>query len=188
MISRLSSLNCQIENSFIVRYLKAFLTHQCWACSPSVPPWLRRSPWSPRYIQALLSLVELIHYCALIGREPHRDDFFSLWRYASSLMPLKTSSRYPKHFFPFVGSLWHKDRWLPCTEIIYCRAYRSNITTQPKKGKPGYLPEVLHHVLHYEPPLPLGEAGGEVTGEADPNCLTGITKQRLELLSSYWSS
>ena len=103
-------------------------------------------------------------------------------------MPLKTSSRYPKHFFPFVGSLWHKDRWLPCTEIIYCRAYRSNITTQPKKGKPGYLPEVLHHVLHYEPPLPLGEAGGEVTGEADPHCLTGITKHRLELLSSYWSS
>ena len=89
---------------------------------------------------------------------------------------------------PFTVSLWHKDRWLPCTEIIYCRAYRSNITTQPKKGKPGYLPEVLHHVLHYEPPLPLGEAGGEVTGEADPNCLTGITKQRLELLSSYWSS
>ena len=40
-----------------------------------------------RYIQALLSLVELLHYCALIGRELHSDEIFSQYCYASSLMP-----------------------------------------------------------------------------------------------------
>ena len=29
-----------------------------------------------RYVQALLSLVELLHYCALIGRELHSDEIF----------------------------------------------------------------------------------------------------------------
>ena len=30
-----------------------------------------------RYIQAVLSLVELLHHCALIGRELHSDEIFS---------------------------------------------------------------------------------------------------------------
>ena len=30
-----------------------------------------------RYIEAFLSLVELLHYCALIGHELHSDEIFS---------------------------------------------------------------------------------------------------------------
>ena len=33
--------------------------------------------------------------------------------------------------FRFAGSLWHKDRWLPCTERIYFR--------RPYAIKPGYI-------------------------------------------------
>ena len=69
---------------------------------------------------ARLSLVKLLYYCALIGREIHI--FMVLLRQLSYI--IKNQLKAPKapyqgHFLPFAGSLWHKDRWLPCRERIY---------------------------------------------------------------------
>ena len=53
-----------------------------------------------------LSLVELLHYCALIGWELQSVEIFSWCCYAINNQLL-------------AGSLWHKDSWLPCKERIY---------------------------------------------------------------------
>ena len=53
------------------------------------------SHFGARYIQALLSLVQLLHYCALIGRELHTDAI------KNQLKATKAKA----HSLPFAGSL-----------------------------------------------------------------------------------
>ena len=47
-----------------------------------------------------------------------------------------TKAPYKGHFLPFVGSLWHKDRWLPCTERIYYREQSLDISPPPGTEAP----------------------------------------------------
>ena len=42
--------------------------------------WLLHHQLAERHVHALLSLVELLHYCALIGREIFSDETFSYTR------------------------------------------------------------------------------------------------------------
>ena len=59
------------------------------------------------YPQAMLSLVQLLHYYAVIGREIHC--------YVRHLKPSFGQNA------PLPFALLHKIRWLPCTERISCR-------------------------------------------------------------------
>ena len=89
-----------------------------WAWSVSPRPF-----WAEQVeiiIQALLSFVQLLLYCALIGREPHSE----AWGYACQLsyaIKNQLKARLWDDFVPFAGSLWHMWGWLPYTEGIYGR-------------------------------------------------------------------
>ena len=85
---------------------------------PQRPPDVRHgSVRGERYIQPLLSLVELLHYCALIGRELHSDASPALLCHKEPAQG--TQSPLLGSFLPIVGSLWQKNRRLPSTERIY---------------------------------------------------------------------
>ena len=72
------------ENKVVERNLSA----NCWGVITALYSltFEKIMPVISRYIQALLLLVELLHYCALIGRELQSDEIFSEWCYASSLI------------------------------------------------------------------------------------------------------
>ena len=61
-----------------------------------------------RYVQALLSLVELLHYCALIGRELHSDATPAFLCHKE--LAQGTQSPQLGAFLVFRWFFWYKDR------------------------------------------------------------------------------
>ena len=55
-------------------------------------------------------MVQLLHYCPLIGRELHSDATPALLCHKEPAQG--TQSPLLGAFLPFAGSLWHKDKWL----------------------------------------------------------------------------
>ena len=62
------------------------------------------SPASMRYIKPWLSLVPLLHYCALVSL----IESFTVMLYAIKNQLKAPKAPYSGHFLPFAGSLWHK--------------------------------------------------------------------------------